>query len=73
MNINLNSKINIITGDNGSGKSTILSEIAIQEYKNGNNVICISNTPLHKFKRNTTSRYHVLKQTSRALDDSLKK
>jgi predicted ATPase len=72
LNIQVNSIVNIITGENGSGKSTILSELADQEYYNGQNVICISNTPLHKFRRKKSVRFNIFKQTSRTLDNSLK-
>lgn len=72
MKIQVNSIVNIITGENGSGKSTILSEIADQEYHNGNNVICISNTPIHKFRKKNSDRFNILKQTSRTLDSSLR-
>lgn len=72
MKIQVNSIVNIITGENGSGKSTILSEIADQEYHNGKNVICISNTPIHKFRKKNSDRFNILKQTSRTLDSSLR-
>lgn len=51
MNHMLTSHINIITGINGSGKSTILSHMAIAEISNERNVIAISNATTNKFKR----------------------
>lgn len=73
MNHILTSHINIITGNNGSGKSTILSHMAIAEISNGKNVIAISNATTNKFKRKKSSRYNILKQSSNSLDICLKK
>lgn len=72
MNHILTSHINIITGINGSGKSTILSHMAIAEISSGRNVIAISNATTNKFKRKKSSKYNILKQSSNSLDTCLK-
>ncbi|MCV7799532.1 AAA family ATPase [Escherichia coli] len=67
------SLVNIITGNNGSGKSSILAEISKQEYVTGKNVICLSNTSTNKFPKIKSHRFHILNQSSNTLTKALKK
>ncbi|CAM7855243.1 AAA family ATPase [Klebsiella quasipneumoniae] len=73
MIIDQNSSINIITGNNGSGKSSILAEISNEEFAVGQNVICLSNTSTNKFPKRRSQRFHVLNQSSNTLNKAIKK
>jgi len=73
MKLESTSLINIITGNNGSGKSSILAEISKEEYVTGKNVICLSNTSTNKFPKIRSDRFHVLNQSSNTLTKAIKK
>lgn len=73
MKLKSTSSINIITGNNGSGKSSLLSEISNEEFSLGKNVICLSNTPTNKFPKRKNRRFHVLNQSSNTLIKAIKK
>jgi predicted ATPase len=73
MKLKSTSSINIITGNNGSGKSSLLSEISNEEFSLGKNVICLSNTPTNKFPKRKNHRFHVLNQSSNTLIKAIKK
>ncbi|HGM5563926.1 MAG: AAA family ATPase [Serratia marcescens] len=73
MKIDPASSINIITGNNGSGKSSILAELSNTEFSSGRNVICLSNTSTNKFPKRNNHRFHVLNQSSSTLTNAIKK
>lgn len=73
MKLKSTSSINIITGNNGSGKSSLLADISNEEFSLGKNVICLSNTPTNKFPKRRSRRFHVLNQSSNTLIKAIKK
>lgn len=77
MYLNKFNQINVLVGENGSGKSRTLSQLAYSfiESDDENNVICIANTAKDKFKRvrNRKDRYSLTNLKNNSIDYIFKK